>query len=456
MTNPRACVILYKMKKLFRFFFLLLMILVLTTSFFSCKKKDPTSTERSESELAIAAVTAAIPDGEDNDAIASSLLSLLHDAGMEKAEIVAVLLAFEKEGTTLAPALLALQSGAYGEDNSSACFVALQTIANAVSPEVAGDVFFTAAMKGKDSLPYTRSDCNKIASLILGQDTPFGADLLEEIRQGDYSSTNEKELNTLLLSLASSLRKAVGISAGAKEYLSSLAETAIQSLLSGEELSDQTAATLAKGKALMLSLLGVLRDGYDVILTYAANFLSYSDARLILGLPYEKQEATLYYGYRYATWESVLITKEEYEARSGDYDDYFLTEVTQKGFTVGGDFRVISEEDADLADRVYRLLSSYRAYSALTDKEKSAFLLSLDAFLTALSSEQELVAAFLDRTLIEESGASAASAEEMISALAGLASFDATDGVSEGERTAASQAIGVFESYLHGYLPKIY
>ena len=445
----------------------MLLILALTASVFACKKKvDPSEETIATSELSRRAVDAVLPNGEENAAAANSLLTLLTDAGLEEAEIRAVLFSFTENDTACADAFVDLGKASFSKEHFVSYRVALQIAANAVSPEVAGTIFFTAASAANDDLPYTLSDCQKIASLILSDEITLGTESLDSLLDGEYTAAKEKKINTALITIASSLKKAVGISDGAKQYLYSLAMETIDDLFadSESELSEQTRLLIEKGRRLLFTLAGILKNGYDVILTATADFLSYADARLFFGLPYEKKDGVIYYGCYYDdpdNWRTVVISKEEYEAQSGDYDRYVKISGTTKGFTVNGTFVPVSDEDAALADRVYRLHTAYRAYRAFPSEKVDSFLSVFHSILTVLSEEPDFLASLLDRTTHESADTVVTSFDRqafdrMIDTLSTLSAFDATDGVSENERTVATQAITAFESYLHGYFPTVY
>ena len=147
-------------------------------------------------------------------------------------------------------------------------------------------------------------------------------------------------------------------------------------------------------------------------------------------------------GERQTRATSTVITKEEYDARSGGFDDYFEDDATVKGFTANGTFVMITEEDAVLADAAYRLYTAYLTYSALTPTKKQALESALTRIMEALSEE--------------ESEEPAATFGELLDAITPLSAFDATDGITIEERNVAKNALQTFESYLHGYLPSDY
>ena len=432
-------------------------ILALSAGFFACEEKAPSTPEILDKDaLALSLTRAAFQGDEAYDDVAPALLSLLSDAGTEDAESVALLTALKEKGDAFAEVYLDIKNNSYTRERAALYRDALSTVAASVgSPEVAGRIYYAAAKKYREDTPYTSADCEKLAALLLGQNMAVGGDILEALLNGNTDSLNQKEVNTLMLTLVSAFKKAVGISPQAKEYLLSLASSALDEL---EEKGDdpQISALLEENKAYLRSLLSAFLGGYDAILSFASDFLDKADASLFMGLPYEKEERVVYYGYKYDGWKTTIITKEQYDARSGGYDEYIAREATVKGFTVEGTFIVVTEEDARLADNVYRLYTAYTAFLATSPEAKSALEIALDETLTVLGGAQETLGLLLGRELIEESGAPAATFDEMIAALPALSAFDATDGISEAERSAAIEAIDVFESFLHGYLPLLF
>ena len=434
------------------------MVLALSAGFFACNESDPVPQNAIGKEaLAANLVAAAFPDGEANEGISAAILSLLADAKLEDAESIALLTALIEKGETFADVYLDIKANDYTLEHAALYRDALAAVAASVgSPEVAGRIYYAAAKKRDADLPYTSADCEKLAALLLGQNLAVGNDILEALLDGDTENLNQKEVNTLMLTLVSALKKAVGISAQAKDYLLSLATSAMDELAGEKELTAELAALLEENKAYLRSLVSAFLAGYDEILSFAADFLDKADASLFMGLPYEKEERVVYYGYTYADWKATVITKEQYDARSGGYDEYVAREATVKGFTVNGTFIVVTEEDARLADNAYRLYTAYTAYAAMSLDGKSALQRALNEILTVLGGAQDTLSYLFDRELIENSGAPAATFDEMIAALPALSSFNATDGISEAERSAASQAISTFESFLHGYLPLLF
>lgn len=432
-------------------------ILALSAGFFACEEKAPSTPETLDKDaLALSLTRAAFQGDEAYDDVANALLSLLSDAGTEDAESIALLSALKEKGDAFAEVYLDIKNNSYTIERAALYRDALSTVAASVgSPEVAGRIYYAAAKKYREDTPYTLSDCEKLAALLLGQNMAVGGDILEALLNGNTDSLNQKEVNTLMLTLVSAFKKAVGISPQAKEYLLSLASSALDEL--EEKGADpQISALLEENKAYLRSLLSAFLGGYDAILSFTSDFFDKADASLFMGLPYEKEERVVYYGYKYDGWKTTIITKEQYDARSGGYDEYIAREATVKGFTVDGTFIVFTEEDARLADNAYRLYTAYTAYLATSPEAKSALQRALDEILTVLSGAQDTLSYLFDRELIENSGAPAATFDELIAALPALSSFNATDGIGDEERSAASQAISTFESFLHGYLPKVF
>ena len=420
------------------------MILALSASFFACTDKTPEEEiVPSKGELALAIVDAAFPEErEDKAEIAAAFLALLERANLEDAEVIAVLSGL-KGDETLATVSLDIKANSYTSNHADLYRDLLSAIATAVgSPEIAGRVFYTAASRYSEDLPFSLSDCEKLAPLILGQDLSLGGEVLDAILEGETESLNEKEINTMMLTLVSALRKAVGISPSAKEYLLSLVTNALDSLSAESGFGEELTQAIERNKQFYLTLTSAILEGYDEILSFAADYLDQADTRLFIGLPYEKEEHTIYYGYKYADWTMTVITKEAYDARSGGFDDYFEDDATVKGFTVNGTFVMITEEDAALADAAYRLYTAYLTYSALTPTKKQALESALTRIMEALSEE--------------ESEEPAATFGELLDAIAPLSAFDATDGITIEERNVAKNALQTFKSYLHGYLPSDY
>ena len=456
MTNARAYDILKRMKKAFCFVLTVCLILALSAGLFACKEKEKTNPKTDVNALATLAVETSLGEERaDKEEIAAALIALLNSASLEEAETVSALTGLINQGAAAAQVLIDLKAESFVLDHIKSYRDVLQTVASSVSPEVAGRIFYAAASKNKTDLPYSLSDCEKLAALVLGQDAAFGTDLLNKLMNGDLDVINEKQVNTFMITIASALRTAAGVSTGARAYFYTLVERLFDEMPQ-EGISQETVTVIQNGKGTLLALAAVFRDGYDVILNAVADYLSSADAKLFLGFPYAREERTVYYGYTYETWTRTIITKEQFDAREGDFDEFISMDATVKGFIIDGVFTPITDEDADLADSVYRLSTLYAAYNAMTAENKAAFKQTLHDFLTVLNGDQGSVAAILDKPLIDDNGIAGISFDEFMSALPALSGFDMTDGISQAERTAANNAITALTSYLHGYLPRVY
>ena len=448
------------MKKLICAILILSLILTFAVGLFACKDEKGGSTAPDKDALATRAVAASFPSGrEDEGEIATALITLLENAELEDAEIISVLKELITMGEALSDTLIDIANNSFSLNHAKNYQIALQAISSATSPEIAGKVFYAAALKTGETLPYSLSDVERIAALLLGQeDSGFGSDLVEKLMDGEAPTISEKQINTMMITLVASLRKAIGLSDDAKEYLYTLITNTFSSDLFKDTLEDLDQGSLDaidQSKNFIESFIKAFFDGYDVILSFTADFLAQADAELFLGLPYTKEERIVYYGYNYSDGEHFL-TENQYNAREGDYDEYFTIESTVKGFIVEGEFIPISDKDASLADRVYRLYTAYKTYSLLDAEGKQSFRDTLDAMLTILSDNQETIAVLLKRDLREDDGVEGASFDDMVTALSTLSAFSPKDGVSDAERSTATTAIACLESFLHGYLPLVY
>ena len=444
------------MKKIVCFVLILSLFLALSAGLFACKNKEPVVVEKDKNTLAAAVVDKAFPDGrDDKEEIKTALLALLEDAELEDAETISVLSGMCDSSTDLSAVLLDVKNADYTIDRFAGYRGALQIVAVSVSPEIAGRVFYAAASKTAESLSYTMSDCEKIASLFLGDNDLF--DLGQNFIDEKTVKLNERQINTAIITVVSALRKAVGISAEAKTFLRSFAKAQINKMVAERSatLTTETQEALKKSKEFLEDLTDVFINNYDEILSFTADYLAQTDARLVLGLPYEKQECMNYYGYTKSTWTRTVITKEQYEARAGGYDEYFALNEMSKGFTVNGVFLPISDEDAALADQAYRLYAAYKAYALLNEEQKAACKETIHAVLTVLAKQEGAVASILGCNLSDTPATATVSIDELLLSLPALSAFDATDGVSAEERNAAQDAVWNFVDYLHGYFPKI-
>lgn len=435
---------------------ILCLLLAFTTGLFACKNKEPVTPDKDKNTLAVMLVNEVFKDErDDKEQIKGALLALLEDAELEDAEAISILSGMIDNADSLANPLLDLKNNEYSTEHIEVYRRALQLIANAVSPEMAGRVFYAAASKTQESLAYSRSDCEKIASLFFGDNDLFDIEL--DLVQRQTSNLNEKQLNTAMITIVSALRKAVGISEGARGFLRGLSARMIDEVFDteNETLDAETRDAMQQSKDFLLALAGVFLDNYDRILSFTADYLAQADARLFLGLPYEKKECTTYYGYDYATWHRTAITKEQYEAREGGYDEYIKIDDTLKGFTVNGTFVPIDDEDAALADKAYRLSAAHRAYALLDEAQKETFKETAHAVLSVLATKEAAVAAMIERSMSDTPATATVSIEELIASLPALSAFDATDGVSEEEHNLALDTVLTFIDYLHGYFPRI-
>lgn len=417
------------------------MILPLSVGLFACEEEKKSSDTVSTETLAAECVKEVLADSEEKDAVAESLLALLKDAGLTEAEIRASLLSLKDAGASLAPTFLSLHEKEYSASNILNYCEALQAVATAVSPEVAGAVYFSAA-KSLDPAPtYTLDDCRKLAGILFGQEGAFSLDLSGSFLSGEISATTEKQLNTAILSIASGLRAAVGISDAAKNTLRTILDKALNNFFSDSALTEdsQISEQFAQSRKEIEKIFSTFLTHFDTIVGFAADYLSLGGSRLFLGLSYEKRETVLYYGYRDEDWSTTLLTEEEFNAQEGSYDRYLSLRATVKGFTVDGTFRMITEEDADLADLVYQLHTIYRAYAKQSSFEQINVRQTAEDFLTILSADaaQKVLSYLLERPEPEEKEYPEVSFDEMVTALSSLSTFDATDGVEKEEREAA-------------------
>ena len=456
MTNARACAIVKRMKKIVCVILIFALTLALSVSFFACKDKRPVNEIKDKQTLAAEIVDAAFPTArEDKAEIKTALLSLFEDAGLEDAEVLSALAGLQTKAGKIGDALLDLKNKDYTTEHMTSYQNALQAVSSSVSPEIAGSVFYAAAKGVKEDLSYSLTDCEKLAALLLGGDDLFDVEI--SLLNGKTETINEKQLNTVMITLVSALRKATGISTEAKSFLLTLTEKAIDYFFEAEsnELSNRTLEQLQQSKAFLLSVTEVILNHYDEILTFAADYFAQADAKLFLGLPYEQKECTTYYGYTYTPWAWTPISKEEYDARAGGYDEYIAKDETLNGFTVDGVFVPISNGDVSLSDEVYRLSTAYKAYALLSDEKKTAFQQTIDDLFGALAEEQGTVAALLGCALSETPATQTATFDELIATLPALDIFDATNGVSDEERLVAQNAANTLVKYLNGYFPRI-
>ncbi len=434
-------------------FLSLILILILVSSLalalFSCKDKPTVEPQPDISVLAAEAVAASLPASERQEEIASELLSLLDTAGVEDADQATILL-LAKENAVGA-ALTALYTKDFNEEAKKQSEKMLSLIANTVSADIAGDLYYAVEAGRAEALAYTREDCRKIANLYFTFYRDLGDTELSALFQGDLQGLNAKRVNTLLLSLASSLHSMTGVSEGGKAYLRELALTMPEEIIKQREISSATIA-----KEYLTRLITAVFNAYEPFLSYAAAFCSLATAETFLGVEYERREGTLYYGYHYDTALATEISREDYEARRGGYDAYFPIEKTFCGYTENGVFRIISDENVELAEKANKLNAAYLAYIALGDAEKAAFRQSLEQVLTVLKEDQLITASFLGKSLHEESNLLSLDFDGLCDALSPLSALNARDGLTAEELSLAQNAVTAFERYMHSYLPNIY
>ena len=407
---------------------------------FACKDTPAVVSDVDVETLAAEVLDAALPGGEDNAEIAGDLLFFAEKANIETTDAVAILLTFKENAEDLGAAFTALHTNEYDETAKRQTEKALSYVAAAVSADVAGDLFYAVMNERESSLPYTLSDCRKVATLYFTFYREAEGYSVADILSGDFSQFSEGEINTLLRSLAASLRAVKGLSSECKAYF-----------LEKALLADDTGIPVSVGsvdvallKEYINKALTSLFEGYESFLSFGAAFAANASAEIFLGASYDKQETTIYYGYDYDDWTMTEISKEEYEAYLTDhqgYDTAFAVEKMMNGYyDAEGIFRVLSDKDVELADRAAYLRTLYQAYAAITDTEKSEFAQNIQAFLELCG---------------EDGAASEYSFDDVAAALSHLVGFNAKDGITEAERTAATQAIDAFDGYVYAYLPHL-
>lgn len=436
-------------KRLLSLILILILVSSLALALFSCKDKPTVEPQPDIPALAAEAVEVSLPANEHKEEIAAALLSLLDEAGIEDADQATILLL--AKDNQIGAALNALYTKDYDDNAKKQSETALSLIANTVSADIAGDLFYTVEASRAETLSYTREDCRKIANLYFTFYRDLGDTELSALFQGDLQGLNAKRVNTLLLSLASSLHSMTGVSEGGKAYLRELALTMSEEIVKQRDISSATIA-----KEYLTRLITAVFNAYEPFLSYAAAFCSLATAETFLGVDYERREGTLYYGYHYDTSAATEISREDYEAKIGGYDDYFSIEKTFCGYTEDGVFRIISDENIALAAKAYKLNVAYLAYIALGDVEKAAFRQSLGSVLTVLKEDQVLTASFLGKSLHIDSNLASLDFDGLCEALRPLSALNARDGLTDEELALARNAVAAFERYMHAYLPNIY
>ena len=445
------------MKRFLGAILILSLTLALATGLFSCQPEKSPEESTDLNALALEVAEEAIPDGELNAAIAKKLLSALTEAEFEKAEIVASLRALKEKGADLMPALIALYESNFTKEHAKASYVALGAIAKAVSPEAAGELFYSVVCSLGESPAYSKEDCRKIGSLVFGLNVDIDESFLSSVLGEGLSSIGAKEINTIFRAVSASLNQAKTISLHAKIFLYNLLNETIDNFAAPEEFTEEQIKTLISFKNYLKELAKTLLDHFEIALTYLSAYFGNASSRLTLGGAYAKTDETLYYGYTYDDWKSTQITKEEYDARSGDYDDYFALEGTAYGYYDGDRFVKISESDVALGEKVYALQVLFRAYSALSDAQKEEFRTFLQKSLSILAKDEGSVMTIFKLTPHEaDENARIASLNDLLSALSTVSSFESTDGVTDHERAAANAAIDVYDAFLRGYFPHLF
>ncbi len=445
------------MKHFLRTLSILLTVLVLVTGLFSCDKEREPDASTDLNALSLEVTSAAIPEGDTNAEIAEKLLSALTEAGFEKAEIVASLRALKEKANGITDVLIGLYDGAFSKESIKTVYVALGAIANAVSPERAGELYYSVASSISTDLPYSQADCRKVASLLFALNADLDDSFVSGIFNDGLSSVGTKELNTLFQSLSASLIQTKTISDGAKAFLYEQLTQVIDEYEIPSDFTPEQVENMLAVKQYFKDLAKVILDHFEAAISYASAFFESASARLVHGGSYVKTDEVLYYGYVYETWNATQITKEEYEARAGEYDDYFMLEGTALGYYNGDRFVKIPNKDVELGEKVYTLQVLYRAYQKLSTSEKNAFDLFADACCTVLSRDEASLSALLNLPAHDPvQGAETATWSELLTALSTLSSFNSLDGVTVNESQTAFAAIAVCESYLRYYFPHLF
>ena len=446
------------MKQFLRAILIVTLALALSAGLFSCKKEQTPAQTTDVTALSLEAVEAAIPDGALNAEIAAKLLSALSDAEFERAEIISSLRALKERGDKVSEALVALYENNFAKENANSIRVALGAIAEAVSPEAAGELYYSVASSFSDALPHSKQDCRKVATLVFGLNVDLDESFLSGIFDSGLSSIGAKEINTLFRAVSSSLDQTKTLSEGAKVFLFNYLTREIDAYAAPEGFTEEQIENLVSVKKYLKELAKIMLDNFEIALTYLSSYFANATSRLILGGAYAKTDEILYYGYDYENWATTQLTKEEFEARAGDHDEYFALEGTASGYYEGDRFVKIEERDVALGEKAYALQVLYQAYRALTDEQKAAFRTFTNDAFTTLAEDETTVMLLFGLTERHEAieGARTATFGETVAALASLSSFDSTDGVSDHERATATAAIETFEAFLRGYFPHLF
>jgi len=443
------------MKRFLAVFTIIALFASIMLGIFACKNtNDPSSASENLPILITTLVNDALPNGEDNQAIAESLSYYLNKSETEDADAVTILRILDDNSKTLGAALTAIHAKEYDDRAKTQCRDALSLIAGAVSADVAGDIYFAIADDYYEVTPFTRSDCRKVANLYFTFYADLGQTTVAEIFDGNIGNMTEREVNTLLISLASSLRSASELSDLCKNYFR---DKLLQMTAKYDFPSELPENELSAATDYYKELINAVFDGYGIFITYLSRFAANASAELFLGIQYAEEERTAYYGYNFDDWTPVNITEEEYLAKTGSFDTYYTIEKMMKGYYADNAFHAIPEDDLDLAQNTIILKAAYKAYSALSENEKRSFHTHFEELLTVGGKDEIIAAAILGKDIIEkDESVSPATFDELISAIAGLADFDSKDGISPSEHTNAVEAITAFDRYMHWYFPDLY
>ena len=439
------------MKRFFTVFATITIALSLLLGVFACSETEPEVISLDTTLLISEVVDAALPNGEMNEAIKSDLIRYTEKAQIETADAVAILTLMKEHAEELGVALTALHTNEYDQTAKEQTGDLLSLVATAVSADVAGDLYY-AVMSDRDEDPaYTLSDCKKVATLYFTFYREIEGYSVSDILSGDLTGMGERQINTLLRSLASSLRAVKGLSENSKTYMLERMRLYSDTIDLPTEIYGADALSV---KAFTDEALAILFDGYESFVSYGASFAANATAETFLGVKYDQVETTLYYGYNFDTWETTELTKEEYERfleTEQGFDTAFSTEKMTDGYYEDGVFHALSVADVALAKKAGRLLVAYEAYASLSPEEKSSFKQHTERLMQLLRN------VFYDETLSEEiTEGDIYTFDEMVTALSDLIGFDPKDGISATEETAATQAIAAYTGYLHGYLPNLY
>lgn len=445
------------MKRFLSFLMITAMIASLLLGVFACKETPEELPPVDVDSLAAEVVTAALPNGEDNEAIKTDLLRYMTKAEVEKADVVAILFAFKEHADEIGALLTALHTEEFDDTAKGEIADALALVATAVSADVAGDLYYAVASDLESDLPYTLSDCRKVATLYFTFYREIEGYSFTDLMKGDLKGLGEREINTLLVSLASSLRAVKGLSADSKAYLMEKALLLSDGIEGTSGISQEDATAL---KTYIDRFVTLFFDGYEPFVSYGAAFAANASAETFLGATYAREETTVNYGYDYDTWEMTVLTEKEYEsylATKEGYDTAFPVEEMAEGYYENGTFHALSKSDIALAKKAGLLRVVHAAYAALSDEEKDAFKTHTEALLSFAAEDEAMTAALFGVRLSETpSNESTISFDELKTVLSALADFDSRSGITDEERTAATAAVNAFSDYMRGYFPHLF